>query len=51
MAAAFRAEDVSEQRDGRTSWDNVDVKARNARLVSTVVGVNVAGMRRQGGHR
>lgn len=46
MAAAARAEDERD-RAGRRSWDDVrDVKGRNAHLLATVVGVNIAGRRR-----
>jgi hypothetical protein len=46
MAAAFKAED-DRDRAGRQSWDDfARVRERNARLGSTVVGINVAGIQR-----
>jgi hypothetical protein len=46
MAAAFKLED-DHDRDGRTSWDDVEkVKARNVHLLSTVVSECVVGHHR-----
>jgi hypothetical protein len=51
LAASFRDED-RQQRSGRKSWDDVDrVLERNPRLIATVVGKNVGGVRRKAGAR
>ena len=49
MAAAFKADDDREHA-GRKSWDDIaKAKERNPYLMATVVGHDVAGLRRPGG--